>query len=446
MPYRLRFAPSPTGYLHPGNARTALLNYLMVRKHKGTLLLRLDDTDTARSKPEFVDAIKEDLTWLGIQWDDTDCQSAHMADYMATKTTLVSSGHLYPCYETPEELEIMRKTLLARGKPPLYNRRALELSAPEIATYKAEGRIPHWRFKLNRLPVTWEDAVRGTITLDTQHISDPVMIRESGDPTYLLCTAVDDIRHSITHIFRGEDHVTNTAINIQLLEALGADPSAFSFAHFPLISGALGEGFSKRDGSLSLRSLRAEGYEPMAINSVLGTIGTSDAMQVFTDMATLASQFDLSHFGRSTAKFDKANVTLINKKIVHGLSFAEAKKHLVAYPAVDEDFWERTKANLDKISDIKHWVDSCLGTITPCISDSDFLKTAHDLLPPVGWDEETWDTWVMHLKKHTQRKGKDLFMPIRLALTGEEHGPELKNMFLLIGRKKVSERLMGLRA
>ncbi len=440
---RLRFAPSPTGYLHPGNARTAILNYLMAKKHGGQFLLRLDDTDTARVKPEFIEGIKQDMSWLGLQWDEIDSQSDHRTEYEQVKEKLIASGRLYPCYETTDELEIMRKTLLGRGKPPIYNRQALDISRETLATYKAENRPCHYRFKLDRENVSWEDGVRGLVNVDTHHMSDPVLIRESGDPTYLLCTAVDDIRHAITHIFRGEDHVTNTAVNIQLLKALDNDPEAFTFAHFPLISGAQGEGLSKRDGSLSIRNLRDDGFEPMALNSILGAIGTQNAMQVFDCMDDLVRQFDLGNFGRATAKFDINNVALINKKIVHTMSFESAKPRLKNYPNVDAQFWERTKANLEKVRDISHWVDSCLGTITPIHVDTEFLSIACGLLPENGWDDDTWNTWISALKSHTGRKGKDLFKPIRLALTGEEHGPELKNLFLLIGREKVTKRLKG---
>lgn len=443
---RLRFAPSPTGYLHAGNIYTALRNFLMARKHNGTFILRIDDTDHQRSKQEFVDGIREDLTWLGITWDMLDFQSHHLSEYAEVAERLRSSGRLYACYETPEDLEVMRKSLLSRGKPPIYNRQALNLTPHDHQRLQEEGRRPHWRFRLNDQAVVWNDCVRGEVRIDTSNISDPILIRENGDPVYLLCTAVDDVRHQITHIFRGEDHVTNTSINIQILEALGADPAQFQFAHFPLISDISGEGFSKRTDSFRIRYLRDQGLQPMAINSVLGLLGTSDSMHPFVEMKDLVDVFDLSQYSKSTAKFSMEDVYLLNKKIVHQLSFESVRDQLKGFPEIDENFWNRVRPNLEKVSDIEHWVRSCLHPLQPQITDKDLLEQGKKALESLPWNDETWAAWIHSLKTTSGKKGKDLFMPIRLALTAEEHGPELKDLFMLMGKDRVLARLSGITA
>lgn len=440
---RLRFAPSPTGFLHAGNVYTALRNFLMAKKHNGEFILRMDDTDHVRSKQEFVDGIQEDLSWLGMNWDHLDFQSHHLAEYADVAEKLKASGRLYACYETPEELEIMRKSLLSRGKPPIYNRQALKLTSEDHARLQSEGKKPHWRFFLNEKPVIWDDLIRGEVRIDATNISDPILIRENGDPVYLLCTAVDDLRHKITHIFRGEDHVTNTSINIQILEALDTNPEDFQFAHFPLIADISGEGFSKRTDSFRIRVLRDQGFEPMAINSVLATIGTADAMHHFMDMDTLVQAFDIKKFSKSTAKFGLDDVAILNKKIVHHMSFQQAREKLKSYPEVTEDFWNRVHTNLEKISDIEHWVKSCLYPIQPVITDVPFLFQAKAALENLNWDNDTWSLWLHTIKTSSGKKGRDLFMPIRLALTAEEHGPELKDLFMLIGKERVLARLEG---
>lgn len=437
---RLRFAPSPTGYLHAGNIYTALRNYLMARKSKGQFILRIDDTDHSRSKQEYVDALQEDLLWLGLHWDILDFQSHHMDEYRQAAEKLKSSGRLYACYETPEELQIMRKSLLSRGKPPIYNRQALQLTSADHERLQSEGKMPHWRFKLSDDAVIWNDLIRGEVRIDTTNISDPVLIRENGDPVYLLCTAVDDVRHGITHIFRGEDHVTNTSINIQLLEALGVNPQQFQFAHFPLIADISGEGFSKRNDSFRIRTLREQGFEPMAINSILGTIGTAEAMHPHMSMDTLIQSFDITKFSKSTAKFNLEDVDIINRKIVHQLKFDDVKDRLKEYPQVNEIFWNAVHTNLDRVQDIQHWVKSCLSPIQPIITDKEFLELAANILKETPWTEHVWTEWINKVKEKSGRKGKELFKPIRLALTGEEHGPELKDLFMLIGAERVIAR------
>lgn len=443
---RLRFAPSPTGYLHAGNVYTALRNFLMARKHNGEFFLRMDDTDLQRSKQEYVDGIQEDLKWLGLSWDHLDFQSHHLAEYADVAEKLKAAGRLYACYETPEELEIMRKSLLSRGKPPIYNRQALKLTAEDHQRFLGEGKKPHWRFRLSDKVVFWNDLIRGEVRIDTSNISDPILIRESGDPVYLLCTAVDDLRHQITHIFRGEDHVTNTSINIQILEALGAHPEQFHFAHFPLIADISGEGFSKRTDSFRIRTLRDQGLEPMAVNSVLGMIGTADSMHPFVHMQELVQAFDISKYSKATAKFSLDDVALLNKKIVHQLTFADVQNQLKEFPEITEDFWNRVRPNLEKVQDIAHWVKNCLHPIQPQVTDPDLLHKGHALLQNMEWGEETWSQWISKLKDVSGKKGKELFMPIRLALTSEEHGPELKDLFMLIGKERVLARLSGEKA
>ncbi|MEN3974652.1 glutamate--tRNA ligase [Emcibacter sp. SYSU 3D8] len=438
MSVRLRFAPSPTGFLHVGNVRTALVNFLFARQQGGIFMLRFDDTDPERSTDAFADAIEEDLRWLGLKWNTSSHQSHRQDAYDDAIARLKESGRLYPCWDTPQELELRRKVLLSRGKPPVYERGALALTQAQKDGYAAQGRAPHWRFRLNQRPVTWQDGVRGEVTFDTATLSDPVLVREDGSLLYTLPSCVDDLDHHVTHVFRGEDHVTNTAVQVELFEALGGAPP--QFAHFALLTGAGGEGLSKRAGSLAIRDLRGQGLEPMAINSLLARIGTSDPIEPFTDLAPLVYGFDVTKFGRSAARFDPHELEVLNARIVHQLHYANVAARI---PGVSEELWEAVRPNLTRVSDALDWLKVAEGPMQPVIEDAEFLRQAAELLPPLPWGEEAWGEWTGAVKQATGRKGRALFHPLRLALTGREQGPEMKLLLPLIGPKRTRERLIS---
>ena len=442
MSVSVRFAPSPTGLLHVGNIRLALVNWLYARKSGGSFLLRLDDTDDERSTPEFAAAIEADLTWLGLVWNDRLRQSDRLARYREAAESLKAAGRLYPCYETAEELGLKRKSLLARGLPPLYDRAALKLSDADRARLEAEGRRPHWRFRLESTPVAWEDLVRGPARFDGATLSDPVLVREDGRPLYTLSSVVDDIDTAISHVIRGEDHVANTAVQIQLIEALGGAVPAF--AHLPLLTDAAGQGLSKRLGSLSIASLREEeGLEPMALLSLLARLGTADAIEPFHGLDDLVAGFDMGRVSRATPKFDLEELRRLNARLLHGLCHAEAAPRLAAlgFEGVDERFWLAVRPNLERLADVGDWWRVTHAPVTPAAPDPAFTAAAAALLPPEPWDEATWGVWIERVKAGTGAKGKALFLPLRLALTGREHGPELKNLLPLIGRERALARL-----
>lgn len=440
----VRFAPSPTGHLHVGNLRTALVTWLFARKSKGSFLFRLDDTDTERSKEEYAQSIAEDLKWLGLDWDLFAKQSERVERYNTLIEALKQKGRIYACYETEEELALKRKSLLGRGLPPIYDRAALNLSAEQIAKYEAEGRKPHWRFKLEHKTIAWTDHVRGAVSFEGKDMSDPVVIREDGRPLYHLCSVIDDVDFNITHIVRGEDHVSNTATHIQMFEALDAKPP--EFAHLALLSGKDGDKLSKRLGSLSVGSLRdEEGLEPMAINSLLARIGTSESVEAFATIQPLIDSFDFSKFSRGMPKFDTDELMRLNAKILHDMAFSDVQERLKAMnlDQIDENFWTSVRPNLLRLSDIQEWWTVTKGVVTPIIDDADFTAQAADLLPDGAWDNSTWDTWIAIVKQETGRNGKVLFMPLRKALTGMEHGPELKTLLPLLGKEKAAMRLHG---
>lgn len=442
MSVRVRFAPSPTGMMHIGNARTALITWLYARSKGGNFLLRIDDTDLERSKQEYEDAIEDGLTWLGMSWDEKARQRDRL-DYYAVKIEqLKASGRLYPCYETAEELELKRKSQLARKLPPLYDREALKLTDEQKKAYEAQGRKPHWRFKMNHAPIKWNDEVRGPVHFEGGDMSDPVLIREDGSPLYHLCSVIDDIDYKITHVVRGEDHVTNTAMHVQMFEALGATPPGF--AHLPLLSDAQGGKLSKRLGALNLRELRDdEGLEAMAVVSLMARLGTSDPIEPFTDIKEVIAHFDISKFGRGTPKFDQEELNRLNAKILHHTSYAAIKPRLaeIGLADLDEAFWDVVRPNLEKLSDAKEWWRVANGPVQPVIEDAAFIAEAAKLLPETPWTRETWSQWVEAVKAQTGRKGKLLFMPLRQALTGMDHGPELADLLLLIGPEKAKQRL-----
>ncbi len=434
----VRFAPSPTGRLHVGNVRTALVNWLFARQQGGRLLLRLDDTDTERSTAEFARGIEEDLAWLGLAWDLFDRQSDRMHRYAEAAERLKASSRLYPCFETQEELSLKRKAQINAGKPPVYDRAALRLSDAE-KTDLARTIVPHWRFRLEPGRIEWNDRVRGPVHFEAANLSDPVLVRADGRPIYTLATVVDDIDLQVTDVIRGEDHVANTAIQIQLFQALGAQVPGF--AHTTLIADAAGEGLSKRLGSLSIASLRDDGIEAMTINSLLAHLGTSDAVEPYLSLDELVRHFDLSHFGRATPKFDPDELPRLNHRLIQHLGFADVRDRLPA--GADERTWLALRPNLARVSEAADWWSVIHGPIRPEVSDASFAEAAAALLPPEPWSEATWGDWTKSVAKATGRKGKDLFLPLRLALTGRSHGPELKSLLVLIGRERALARLSG---
>lgn len=441
MSVKVRFAPSPTGKLHVGNVRTALVNWLFAKGQGGAFVLRIDDTDLARSTPEFETGIETDLAWLGLVWDERYNQSKRFDRYEAAAETLKASGRLYPAYETAEELDRRRKVQLSRGLPPIYDRAALELTEQQKADYEAQGRRPHWRFKLEGKRVAWEDLARGHAEVDTASMSDPVLIREDGLFLYTLPSVVDDIDMDITHIIRGEDHVTNTGAQIEIFEALGAKVPGF--AHMPLLVGADGAALSKRLGSLSISDMRDQGYEPIAITSHLGRIGTSDPLEVGTSVEALGASFAFSKMGRSPARYDTADLDRLNAQALHAMSYEQAKPRLQALQAdLGEDFWSIVRGNLNRFEDVVDMARIVRGPVQPVIEDPDFAAVAARLLPDVI-DENAWSAWTTAVKAETGAKGKALFMPLRLALTGQPHGPDMAAMAPLIGREAIVRRLSG---
>ena len=446
MTVTVRFAPSPTGFLHVGNARVALINWLFAKAQKGRFILRLDDTDAERSRLEYEDAIRDSLTWLGLTWDQQEWQSRRLGRYDEAVAKLKADGRLYACYETPEELEFKRKRQLARGLPPVYDRAGLDLDDVKRAAYEAEGRKPHWRFLLRHKDVRWIDMVRGECHYRGDNLSDPVLIRADGTPLYTLPSVVDDIDFGVTHIIRGEDHVTNTAAQIQLFQALGA--SEPSFGHLSLLTDATGGGLSKRLGSASLRDLQDEGIEAMALNSLLAKLGSSDSIQVRPSLDALVQDFAIEKFSRATPKFDPLELHRLNARFLHEMTFDEVSARLKALGLkdVDEEFWNAVRPNLRAVKEAVVWWKICRDDLEPVLEDRAFSAQAASLLPVEPWDATTWGSWTATVKEASGRSGKALFHPLRLALTGRENGPELKLLLPLIGRDRALARLNGQRA
>lgn len=441
----VRFAPSPTGFLHIGNARPALFNALFARREGGRFWLRLDDTDTVRSTAEFAAAIEEDLKWLGIVPDGMFRQSERLAIYDAAAERLKSAGRLYPAYETAEELERRRRRQLGRGLPPVYDRAALKLTPEERAASEAEGRRPHWRFRLDPGTVTWDDLVRGPCHVEADSLSDPVLIREDGSYLYTLPSVVDDAETGVTYVIRGEDHVTNTAVQIQIFSALGAPVPVF--AHHNLLTTASGEGLSKRLGHLSLRGLREAGYEPNAVAALAVLTGSAEAVRPVSSLDELASLVDLAHVSRAPAKFDEHELDGLNARVVHGLPYAAVADRLAALgvaPERAEAFWEVVRANLTRVPDATEWWRVVQGPVTPVTGETpDLFTVARESLPPEPWDTTTWKRVTDAVRNATGLKGKALFLPLRLALTGLDHGPDLAGLLPLIGRERALARLRG---
>jgi glutamyl-tRNA synthetase len=441
MSVKVRFAPSPTGKLHVGNVRTALVNWMFAKGQGGSFVLRIDDTDLARSTPEFEQGIQDDLSWLGLAWDERYNQSKRFDRYEEAAARLKAAGRLYPCYDTAEELDRRRKVQLSRGLPPVYDRAALALTGTEKAAYEAEGRRPHWRFKLEGKRVSWEDLSRGHAEVDTASMSDPVLIREDGLFLYTLPSVVDDIDMAITHVIRGEDHVTNTGAQIEIFEALGA--TVPGFAHMPLLVGADGQALSKRLGSLSIAEMREQGYEPIAITSHLGRIGTSDPLEVGDSIDALGASFAFAKMGRSPARYDTADLDRLNAQALHGMDYATVRPRLVALDAdLGETFWNGVRGNLQKFADVVEMARMVRGPVTPVIEDAAFAAVALAALPEVI-DETLWPVWSNAVKEATGAKGKALFMPLRMMITGQAHGPDMATLAPMIGRERIVKRLRG---
>jgi len=441
MSIKVRFAPSPTGRLHVGNVRTALVNWLFAKGQGGAFVLRIDDTDLERSTKEFESGIETDLQWLGLTWDERYNQSQRFDRYEEAAARLKASGRLYPCYETSDELDRRRKVQLSRGLPPIYDRAALELTDAEKAKLEAEGRRPHWRFRLEGKRVAWEDLARGHAEVDTASMSDPVLIREDGLFLYTLPSVVDDIDMKITHVIRGEDHVTNTGAQIEIFEALGAD--APGFAHMPLLVGADGAALSKRLGSLSISDMRDQGYEPIAITSHLGRIGTSDPLEVADSVEALGQSFAFAKMGRSPARYDTADLDRLNAQALHCIAYDDARARLAAMDCdLGQGFWDAVRPNLGKFADVKDLARLVNGPVTPIIADPAFAAAALEHLPAeIGAD--SWSAWTGAVKEATGAKGKALFMPLRQAVTGMEHGPDMASLLPLIDRERIVRRLRG---
>ena len=438
----VRFAPSPTGRIHIGNARTALLNWLYVRPRGGRFILRFDDTDLERSKSEHAEAIEKDLAWLGVAPDLVRRQSERMAAYDAAAERLKAQGRLYPAYETAEELDRRRRRQQALGRPPVYDRAALRLSDAERAALEASGRKPHWRFRLEPTTVRWADMVRGESHVDCESLSDPVLRREDGSYLYTLPSVVDDIEFGVTHVIRGEDHVTNTGVQIQIFEALAA--AAPRFGHHNLLTDAGGEGLSKRAGALSIASLREKGVEPLAVAALAVLVGSAEAVRPVASLDELAAMVDLAHLSRGAARFDEAELDALSARTLHHMPFEAVSDRLealgIAGPGA-EGLWLAVRGNLARLSEAAIWRQVVEGEIAPVVEDRKFLELAASRLPDGAWDQSTWAVWTKELKSLTGRRGRELFHPLRLALTGRESGPELAALLPLIGRAKALARL-----
>jgi glutamyl-tRNA synthetase len=434
-----RFAPSPTGRLHVGNIRTALHNWLWARKTGGRFLLRIDDTDSERSEERFVEAIRADLAWLGLEPDAEVRQSERFALYQARFDDLVAAGRLYPAYESAQELDLKRKVLLGRGLPPVYDRAALRLTDAERAALEAEGVRPHWRFRLDHdTPLAWDDLVRGAQSFDPATMSDPVVRRADGSWLYMLPSAIDDIDMGISHVVRGEDHVSNTALQLQMFQAMGATPPRF--AHAALLTGAEGK-LSKRLGSLGVDHFRDIGIEPQAVRALLARIGTSDPVEPIADMAPLLDGFDFARFGRAPARFDEAELAQVSARIVHQLPFDAVADRLPA--GMDDAAWDAVRPNLERVADAADWWQVIEGPIAPAArtDEADYLAQAALAAEALDWSADPWHGLTNALKASTGRKGKALFLPLRRALTGRDHGPDMAALLPLIGRARTIVRL-----
>ncbi len=438
-----RFAPSPTGFLHVGNLRTALITWLYAKSNNGKFLLRIDDTDIKRSKNEYISSIKEDLKWVGIDWDVCFQQSDRIAKYENAKNNLIKAGRLYTCYETEEELALKKKSLLSRNLPPIYDRASLKLTADQKTDLESKGIKPYWRFLLNNEKISWDDKVRGNLHFDPKNLSDPVLIRTDGTLTYSLASVVDDIEYRITDIIRGEDHISNSAIHIQIFKALSSEPPNFS--HISLMT-TKDKKLSKREGDFSIKELRKNGILSSTIATFFAKIGSSENIKIGKNTKKLINEFSFKKLSKSTVQYDYNELVAFNIKVIHSLTFDEIKNYLnsVNLNDIDEEFWLSIRPNITALQDIEFWHKICKKDIKTKIVNTELISLAIKLLPNTKFDSNTWSIWINNIKKHTKLRGKELFMPIRLALTGKETGPELRDLLPLIGRNLIIRRLNDL--
>ena len=430
-----RFAPSPTGYIHVGNLRTALMNWMIARKSGGTFILRIDDTDQERSKEEYVDQLKRDLDWLGLHWDRVERQSLRLDRYADAADRMRDMGRFYEVFETPTELDLKRKKQLNMGKPPVYDRAQFGLDDAAKEKFRAEGRDGYWRFLLDQHRIEWRDGILGDISIDAASVSDPVLIRADGQVLYTLASVVDDMDMGVTNIVRGSDHVTNTATQIQMIEALGG--TVPGFAHHSLLTGPAGEALSKRLGALSIKDLRANGVEAMALLSLMARLGSSDPVEIRANHDELIAGFDLTKFGAAPTKFDEADLFPLTAKHLATQPTATVADDLAALgvPAdLADAFWHAIRGNITTRADIAAWWNLVHEGATPVIAeeDRDFIQTALSMLPTAPLDTTSWSAWTTAVKEATGRKGKTLFMPLRLALTGQAQGPEMAELLPLL--------------
>ncbi len=437
---KVRFAPSPTGWLHVGRARVALVNWLLARRHGGAFLLRLDDTDAERSTAAYAQGVFDDLRWLGLDWDETYRQSERLDRYAQARERLVAAGRLYACFESEEELRFKRDRRAKRGLAPVYDREMLKLTPQQREAAEAGGKRPYFRFRLSDGEQGWTDLIGGPRLVKLSAVSDPVLIRADGTPLHTFCSIVDDLADGITHVVRGEDHVTGTGIQLDIASALGANPSRFSFAHVPLLTGGEGEKLSKRFDGLSLRRLRTDGIEPAAVASYLARVGSADNPEPVS-LAELAKTFSISRLSASAARFDVEQLQAMNRLVLHQAAFEAVADRLPtgATPA----FWELVRGNIDRLVEARHWWDVVTGSFAPAPLDDDaaFVADAARLLPPDPWGDDPWTDWTGALQEASGRQGRALMMPLRLVLTGEEHGPEMQHLLPMIGRERAERRL-----
>ena len=440
MSVTTRFAPSPTGLLHLGNIRTALINWLYARTNNGKFILRIDDTDLERSKDEYVSKIKYDLEWLGIDYDETFNQSSRFDVYKSRFDLLVDKGRIYPCYEKPEELERKRKLQMASGGTPVYDRSALKLTDQQKKEFEDEGRRPHWRFLMNSERVQWDDILKGEVDIDLLSLSDPVVYREDGVPLYTFSSVVDDIDFNVTNVIRGDDHTSNTAVQIELINAMNTNKIVF--AHHALLTASTGDKLSKRDNVISIESFREKNIDPLAILSLLATIGTSNSIELKDSISQITDEFRIKTISTSPGKIEIDLLNALNKKIVQKYEFSQIKERLSKVDErIDEKFWDTVKGNLETVEGIRNWTDIVFNSESIEPKDKEFIAIVLDAMPADPWNDETWAEWTGKVKELTGRKGKELFLPLREAFTGLSHGPEMKKLIQLLGRDKILERV-----
>ena len=440
MVSRSRFAPSPSGLLHVGNARSAVLNWAHINNKGGEFILRIDDTDSERSKKEYEEKIKKDLKWLGIKWHKTFNQSSRQEIYDEKIQELKNKKRIYPCFETPEELSLKKKALLTSGKPPIYDRSALKLTKDDISKLISLGKTPHWRFKLEKGKIEWRDLIKGSVSSDSKNLSDPVLIRADGSLLYHLPSVIDDIEEKITDIIRGEDHITNTAFHIQIFEAF--DSQIPAFGHHPFLTDKNGKGFAKRLGSLSIEKMKNDGFENITLLNYLLSIGTSFNLTKELQKDLLIYNFDISKLSTSPPKFSNEVLSLLNKDILQAYSYEDVKHKFIelGMENINSDFWKFVKNNINYFNECLNWKKIIDSNNANASEDLNFLKDAAELLPNEPFDTKTWDEWTSRVKEKTGRKGKDLFMPLRIALTGLSKGPELKYLLPLLSKDNILKK------